>query len=211
MRNPGIVLFLAIFSFTARAQYAGYKPAADPSSFKSAFAGTSQKTNTIRSDFVQEKSLSMLDEKMISQGKFYFKRENRVRMEYDRPFRYLMIINNNQVFIRDGEKENKISAKSNKTFGQINRIMIDCVQGTMLTNPDFSVRVFENSQHWMVELTPLAKSMKDLFKSIGVTIDKSDLSASRIEMSEINGDNTVIRLTNKTLNVEIPDSLFNIH
>src|SRR5262249_29614594 len=112
---------------------------------------------------------------------------------------------------RDGEKENKISAKSNKTFSQINRIMIDCVQGSMLMNPDFSVRVFENSQHWLVELMPLAKSMKDLFKSILVTFDKSKLTASRIDMNEINGDNTVIRLTNKKLNVEIPDSLFTIH
>jgi outer membrane lipoprotein-sorting protein len=211
MHNPGLVFVLGLFSFTASAQYAGYKPATDPSSFKSAFAAASQKINSIRSEFVQEKSLSMLDEKMISQGKFFFKKENRVRMEYEKPFQYLMIINNNQVLIRDGEKENKISAKSNKTFSQINRIMIDCVQGTMLTNPDFSVRVFENNQHWLVELTPLAKSMKDLFKSIGVTVDKSDLSASQIEMSEINGDNTVIRLTNKTLNVEIPDSLFSIH
>jgi outer membrane lipoprotein-sorting protein len=211
MHNPGLVLFLALFSFTASAQYPAYKPATDPSSFETAFTAASQKTNSIRSEFVQEKSLSMLDEKMISRGRFFFKKENRVRMEYEKPFSYLMIINNNQVFIRDGEKENKISAKSNKTFSQINRIMIDCVQGTMLTNTDFRVRVFENNLHWLVELTPLAKSMKDLFKSIGVTIDKSDLSASRIEMSEINGDNTIIRLTNKFLNVEIPDSLFNIH
>jgi outer membrane lipoprotein-sorting protein len=132
-------------------------------------------------------------------------------MEYEQPFSYLMIINNNQVFIRDGEKENKLSAKSNKIFAQINRIMIDCVQGTMLTNPDFTEKLFENNQHWLIELVPQAKSMKDLFRSILVTIDKSDLAASRIDMNEMNGDNTVIRLTNKSLNVEIPDSLFSIH
>ena len=211
MRKPGILLLLTLISFFAKAQYAGYKEVGDPSGFKSAFAAASQKINSIRSRFVQEKSLSMLEEKMVSEGQFLFKKENRVRMEYEKPFKYLMIINNNQVYIRDGEKENKISSKSNRIFNQINRIMIDCVQGTMLANPDFSVRLFENNQHGLIELMPLTKSMKDLFKSILITIDRSDFSASRIDMNEINGDNTVIRLTNKNLNVEIPDSLFIIH
>jgi outer membrane lipoprotein-sorting protein len=210
MHKSAILLFLTLSSIFVKGQYAGYKPVPDPSGFRSAFATASQKINTIRSRFVQEKNLSMLEEKMVSEGQFLFKKENRVRMEYEKPFQYLMIINNNQVFIRDGEKENKISSKSNKIFSQINRIMIDCVQGSMLANPDFNVRIFEGT-HWMVELTPISRSMKDLFKSIMITIDKQDLSASRIEMNEINGDNTVIRLTNKTLNVEIPDSLFNIH
>ena len=211
MSKRWIVLFMSLFFMSANAQYAGYKPAGDASGFKSAFAEASQKINSIRSHFVQEKSLSLLEEKLISTGHFMFKKENRVRMEYEHPFSYLMIINNSQVFIRDGEKENKLSAKSNKTFGQINRIIIDCVQGTMLSNPDFSARAFENNEHWLAELTPLTKSMKDMFLSILVTIDKRDLSASRIEMKEVNGDNTVIRLTNKSLNVEIPDSLFSIH
>jgi len=211
MLKPPIVFFLVLVSIPAKAQYAGYKPVGDAAGFRSAFASASKKINSIRCDFVQEKSLSMLEEKIVSHGNFFFKKANRVRMEYKKPFSYLMIINNNQVFIRDGEKENKISAKSNKTFSQINRIMIDCVQGTMLDNPDFSIRLFESNSYWLVELMPLTKSMKDLFKSIQVTVDKSDYSASRIDMNEVNGDYTVIRLNNKSLNVEIPDSLFSIH
>jgi outer membrane lipoprotein-sorting protein len=42
-------------------------------------------------------------------------------------------------------------------------------------------------------------------------IDKKDYVASTIEMRELSGDNTIIRFTNKELNIKIPDALFTIH
>ena len=121
-----------------------------------------------------------------------------------------MILNKDKVFVKDGKKESKISTKSNKLFQQINKIMIDCMQGTMLNNPDFKTRVFENKNNSLVELVPLTKGMKELFKSINVIIDKKDLAVISIEMQELSGDNTVIRFTNKELNATIPDTLFTI-
>ena len=69
----------------------------------------------------------MLDEKWFRRESSIQKREQ-IRMEYEKPFQYLLVINS-QVFVRDGEKENRISACSNKVFEQVNHIMIDCVQG----------------------------------------------------------------------------------
>ena len=86
----------------------------------------------------------MLSDKIISKGKFWFKKENKVRMEYMQPFQYLMILNNNNIYIKDGQKENKISAGSNKLFQQVNKIVVDCVRGTAFSNTDFTVSVFEN-------------------------------------------------------------------
>jgi outer membrane lipoprotein-sorting protein len=119
-----------------------------------------------------------------------------------------MIINKDKVFVKDGQKENKISTKSNKLFQQINKIMIDCMQGTALDNPDFKTRVFENKSSSLVELTPVTKGLKELFKSINIIVDKKDFSVGSIEMQELSGDNTLIRFTNKELNVTIPDALF---
>src|SRR5262245_1118284 len=88
-----IILFLLLIPGFVQAQYPGYKILTDANDFKTKFTAASQKTNTIKSDFVQEKELSMLSEKIVSRGKFWFKRENAVRMEYTTPFQYLMIIN----------------------------------------------------------------------------------------------------------------------
>ena len=131
-------------------------------------------------------------------------------MEYNQPYQYLMILNKDKVFVKEGQKENKISTKSNKLFQQINKIMIDCMQGTALNNPEFKTRVFENKNNSLVELTPLTKAMKELFRSFNVTVDKKDFSVVSIEMQELSGDNTLIRFTNKELNATIPDALFTI-
>jgi outer membrane lipoprotein-sorting protein len=208
-----IILIIAVL-FTGpslKAQYPGYSPVADMAKFKTDFSDATQKTTSIKSDFVQEKNLSMLSEKIISKGKFWFKKESRVRMEYNQPFQYLMILNKDKVFVKDGLKENKVSTKSNKLFQQINKIMIDCMQGTTLDNADFKTRVFENKNAALVELTPVTKGLKELFKTINVVVDKKDFSVVSIEMKELSGDNTIIRFTNKELNASIADALFTIN
>lgn len=210
MRKIISILLLLAAGISSKAQYAGYSPVTDPAKFKVEFSAATQKITSVKSDFMQEKNLSMLSEKITSKGKFWFKKESLVRMEYSQPYQYLMILNKDKVFIRDGQKENKISARSNKLFQQINKIMIDCMQGTALNNPDFKTRAFENKNNFLVELTPVTKGLKELFKSINVIVDRKDFSVASIEMLELAGDNTFIRFTNKELNAAIPDSLFAI-
>src|SRR5437868_8656775 len=96
------LLFLAfiLLSSTLFAQHTGYTPVTDTATFKQQFAAASQRVNSIKSDFVQEKNLSMLSEKITSRGKFWFKKDNMVRMEYSEPFQYLMILNKNDIYIR---------------------------------------------------------------------------------------------------------------
>ncbi|MBK7432914.1 MAG: outer membrane lipoprotein carrier protein LolA [Chitinophagaceae bacterium] len=210
MRKLFFILTLLLAGIRLTAQYTGYTPIADPVKFREQFSAASLKTNSIKSDFVQEKNLSMLSEKIISKGKFWFKKAGMVRMEYNHPFQYLMIINKDKVFIRDGQKENKVSSKSNKLFQQINRIMVDCMQGTALNNTDFKTRVFEGRPAYLVELTPVVKGLKEMFRTITVYIDKKDFSVINLEMLELSGDNTSIRFNNKELNTTLTDALFTI-
>jgi len=200
--------FLLLPCIWVRAQHPGYKPVADLVAFKERFAVASKQTQSIKADFVQEKNLSLLTEKITSKGKFWFKKDKLVRMEYNQPFQYLLIINNNTVLVKDGQKENKISAKSNKLFQQINRMMVDCVQGTALSNPDFAITVFENTGSCLIELLPVAKGMKDYFKNINIIVSKKDYTVNKLEMYEQSGDNTIISFINKELNAAIPDALF---
>ncbi|MFN8242437.1 MAG: outer membrane lipoprotein carrier protein LolA [Ferruginibacter sp.] len=210
MRRLFFLLLMLAATRQVQAQYAGYTPIADPAKFKDQFSAASQKTNSIKSDFVQEKNLSMLSEKITSKGKFWFKKTNMVRMEYTSPYQYLMIINKDKVYVKDGQKENKVSAKSNKIFQQINRIMLDCVQGTTLSNPDFKTRVFEGKAGYLVELVPVTKGLKEMFKTITVVVDKKDFSVNTLDMTEVSGDNTLIRFINKELNANLADTLFDI-
>ncbi len=210
MSKVKLILLALLVTTGVKAQYPGYNTVTDLAKFKTEFSAATQKTTSIKSDFTQEKNLAMLSEKIISRGNFWFKKDSRVRMEYNQPFKYLMILNRDKVYVKDGQKESKVSTKSNKLFQQINRIMIDCMQGTMLSNTDFSTRVFENRSTALIELSPQTKGLKELFKSINVVVDKKDFSVTSIEMKEISGDYTIMRFTNKEPNASIPDALFSI-
>jgi len=210
MRKTILFVLMLVSGLMLKAQYPGYTAVADLAKFKTGFAAAAQKTNSIKADFVQDKNLSMLSEKITSKGNFWFKKDSRVRMEYNQPFKYLMILNKDKAYVKDGQKESRISTRSNKMFQQINKIMIDCMQGTTLDNTDFKTRIFENKTTALIELTPVTKGMKEMFKSINVIVDKKDFSVASIQMQELSGDNTIMRFTNKELNATIPDTLFDI-
>jgi outer membrane lipoprotein-sorting protein len=206
-------LFLIIFcvvTLQAQAQYAGYKQVTNTEAFRLQFSKAAQATQSIQCDFVQDKNLSMLSDKIVSTGKFWFKRENKVRMEYEKPSYYLLVINGSQVKTKDSQKENKVSSKSNKVFEQVNKMMIDCVQGSALDNKSFTTRLFESGQYYLIELSPIVKSLQGIFKNINLTVDKKDYSVIKMDMVEQSGDNTVISFLHKQINVNIPDAVFSV-
>lgn len=202
------IVSILICSTAVPAQHTGYKPVTDLNAFKNHFASESAKVISIASDFTQEKTLMALTEKITSTGKFWFKRNNKVRIEYLRPFTYLMIMNGDKLLVRDNEKENTINVKSNKLFQQVNRIMIDCVQGTILDSKDFTTKVFEDDKVYLLEMTPASKTLRGFFQTIILTVEKKDYSVDSIVMNEPAGDKTVISFKNKKLNEQVGDSVF---
>jgi outer membrane lipoprotein-sorting protein len=204
------LFILVLFCLPGQAQYPGYTLSNHPETFRKSFGESSASTESIQSGFSQEKSLTMLSEKMNSTGKFWYRKKDKLRMEYIHPYPYLMILNGGKIFVKDGQKENQFSANSSKIFQQVNRILIDCVSGNMLNNPDFQARIFENAGSFLIEFQPMAKNLKELYKNINIVIDKKEYTATIVEMIEVTGDKTIIRFQNKVLNAPIPDSVFNI-
>lgn len=205
MRKLDFIFLLISFSGFSQKNL---KPVANPEVFKKQFEIESKKITSIKSDFVQEKTLSMLKEKIVSKGEFVFKRSDKVRIEYKTPYSYLMIMNGNQMMSKDGNKESRINVSSNKMFRQINRVIVDCVQGTILYNKDFSSKILENDSMYFLELVPQNRMIKEFFQSIKIQIDKKDYSVAVIELNEQGGDQTTMRFTGKQFNQTIGDEVF---
>ena len=205
-----ILYFIMICAGIARisAQPKGYVSVDNPTEFKLHFAEEGKKITSVQSNFIQEKNLSLLEEKITSQGKFWYKKDNKVRLEYKTPFKYLMILNGDQMIVRDEQKESRISTHSNKLFQQINRIMMGCVNGSILDSKDFTYQIYQNDKSYLLSLTPGAKTLKEFFQTIQVFLDKKDWSVLGITMIEPGGDNTIINFTERELNVNLNDSLF---
>ena len=210
MLKSTALVILILISLHSQAQHAGYTLSNHPETFRKSFSEATASIESIQSGFSQEKTLTMLSEKMNSTGKFWYKKKDKLRMEYIQPYPYLMILNGGKIFVKDGQKENQFSANSSKIFQQVNRILIDCVSGNMLNNPDFQARIYENAGSFLIEFQPVAKNLKELYKNINIVIDKKEYTATVVEMIEVSGDKTIIRFQNKVLNASIPDSVFNI-
>lgn len=203
-----LLLALLFQAFASMAQPKGYRPVTDDGYFRTHYAQAAERTQSIKSSFRQEKNLSMLSEKINSDGVFYFKKNNKVRMEYTKPYKYLLIINGDKILIQDQQKRKVYSAGDNKLFKVINNVIVDCVQGKALDSSDFQTKIYESDKGYCLDLVPQAKEMRKLFTTIRLSIGKADFSIDQLEMRESMGDNTVITFVNKQLNTAISDEVF---
>jgi outer membrane lipoprotein-sorting protein len=204
-----IITLFFIFSPCYITAQESYKLMADIEAFKSKLTAMSESTNSITSNFIQEKNLVVLSEKIISKGQFYFKKENNIRWEYLEPYKYLIIIANDKLYTRDDRNQKQYDIQSNKMFQEMNRFISGCIQGDILKNDkDYATEYFESSKLYYVKLVPRAEKMKQMLNEVQIYFDKNDLTVSRLKMVESGEDYTKIDFFNKKLNVEIPFEKF---
>ncbi len=203
-----LILLLQLITGPAISQH-NFSAMPDPASFIRSFNEASSRITTIESNFTQEKNLSLLTEKVISKGKFYFKKENLLRWEYTAPYAYLIIFRDSRVLIRDNEKESTIDTRENKVFSEINSIILGSVKGTLFSDAKrFSPAFFESPSQYLVRLTPLSPQLKEYLSEIRIFFDRKDMTVTMLEMQELSGDYTRISFENKKINATIPDEKF---
>ena len=169
------------------------------------------KIRTIQCSFQQTKTLSFLNDKMVSKGMMSYDHSGKLRWEYTSPYSYVFIINNNRVYIKTSKNSNTIDIRSSRLFQGIARVMMNSVTGKSLTNDsDFSVEMMTQGNEWIASLTPKGKEMKALFKTIRLHFDSQKQMVSKVVMTEKNGDNTVIQLMHVKTNGKIEESTFAI-
>ncbi|MBS1771990.1 MAG: outer membrane lipoprotein carrier protein LolA [Bacteroidetes bacterium] len=209
MRNI-IGVCLVFVSLSGFAQPKGYQAVKNVAAFQQQLNKNNTSVQTIASDFIQTKNLALLSEKVKSKGKFYFQKQDKVRIEYTSPFSYLLVMNGNQVMVKDEQKTSKINTKNSKAMQSVNRIMIDCMQGTVFQNPDFSVTAYESANGYLLSMLPSNDAMRKMFKQIDIYMDKKSLDVDRLTMTETGGDFTDMDFTGTQHNTALNESLFKI-
>lgn len=164
---------------------------------------------SMESDFIQTKHISLMNERMVSEGRMVYSQGNKLRWEYVAPYKYIFILSGSSVTLKSEKRTDVIDIESNKIFQEIARIMMNSVTGKSLSDAsDFKVSISDRGPEWIADLTPQKKEMKQMFKSVVLHFDKSAGVVKTIELLEKSGDKTVIELKNIKKNVTTDEKAF---
>ncbi len=198
-----------LFTATLTAQtHSGFKNVADVIIVKEGVRKASAEMNSLSSKFIQEKHLTMMDEVLISKGRFLFKKENNIRWEYTTPIRYAIIIRGDRFVINNDGKISEFDTGSNRLFKEINNMILMAISGNFVDNPDFKASFFENDTFYLVSLKPQNERLGDILQSIDIYFDKKDFGVRKVKFVEPGDDFTLIVFTDQRVNVDIPDGQF---
>lgn len=167
---------------------------------------------TMKCDFVQTKSIKMLNDVMVSKGKMYYQQNNKLRWEYLTPYTYTFILNDSKVYLHNNKRADVIDVNQNKMFREIVKIMMNSVIGKCLSDDkDFQVSIEASSTEYVATMTPLRKNLQQMFQTIILHFDRKQKMIMQVELLEKNGNKTFIELKNIQTNVDISPDAFTFH
>lgn len=211
-KNKWIVVTTFVFFSLLHMGYSqpdSFKLMDNTNQFTEEMKGFTEETETILSDFRQVKKLDILTKDIITSGRFYYKKANKLRWEYSDPFEYIIIFNDNEILIRDENRESRYDTESNQMFRQISQLMSRVIVGDILEQEgDFIQAFYENDQQYLVILTPKSEQFRQFFQQIEIYFGRTDLLVKKLAFKEQSEDQTVIEFYNEIRNETIQDSVF---
>jgi len=206
--KKSISILFALISISSFAQTKSFKKVSEPSAIIQKLNSASISTKSIDSDFKQFKHLDILENDLESTGHFSFKASDKVRWEYLQPYKYLIVMAGNNMWINDGESTKKYDTNSNKMFKEINDLMVGMLQGKILKSGKFDIAFYENDKQILTKLSPKSPEMKEFLNEMQLYFNKKDYTVTKIKMLETSGDYTLIKFYNKKININVPDTKF---
>ena len=202
-------IFTILFSFIAVSAFAqSMSPATYPEKVKAAFVEINQTMNTFSSPFKQSKELSFMNKPLVSTGEFYYQKSDRLRWEYIDPIQYVMLINGEQVRIKEDGKVKSYSSAVNEIFKTVKEVILGCISGDILNNPDYKPSYFEDENLYQVRLEPSKKELQSFMKEVNIFIDRKEKRLSHLVLMDGSGDLTTIEFTDPKINQTLPKGIF---
>lgn len=183
----------------------------DTAGIFSKIAGSASQVQTLACEFIQEKHLSMLNNVLTSKGRFFYKREDKLRWEFNDPIASGFAVN--------GEKAIRWKDDSERTqtfqVQQVPFIKVFTDQVFAWAKADF--KKLEKRYRIQVvgdepadlKLFPKSSQEKKYLDHIRIVFALDTSHVQMVEVHEPDGDSTLIRFLKMTINRPLPDSLFN--
>lgn len=173
---------------------------------------TAGKIQSIECDFIQGKYLDVFAEKVISKGKFYFRKASKVCLAYTEPIDYLMVVNEDKLKIVSGGKTTVADLGANQSMEGMNTLLAACMTGDLsLLGQGYRMEYFQRPDAYLVRIIPLNQGVKAYLSEMAVYFDKKDMAVSKLRLSENAADYTEYEFINRKFNTLTDDSKFMVH
>ena len=155
------ILLLLMFCTVLPMQAQQMKKLTDLKDFEARLLQEAKNIESIESNFTQIKYLDVFDEKITSKGKFYYKKSNKICMDYAQPMNYLIVINNNQLKIVSDGKKSIMDLHSNKMMNQMQDMLTACMVGDLSNmSPGYVLEYFEDAHYYLIQIKPVSKAVQ---------------------------------------------------
>lgn len=207
-----IKIFLLLLSCTVLPMQAQQmKKLTDLKGFEARLLQEAKKIESIESSFTQIKYLDVFDEKITSKGMFYYRKSNKICMDYAQPMNYLIVINNNKLKIVSDGKKSITDLSANKMMNQMQDMLTACMVGDLSQmSSDYAREYFEDARYYLVTIKPTNKAVKAYIDNIRIYLDKKDMSVHKLRLSETAANYTEYEFSNKKFNSLKDDAKFTI-
>ncbi len=206
MRVISISFLLLLFHFAY--PQSAFVQIGDAGKLKAEIKKHSEEVNSIKSDFVQEKNLSMLEESVTSEGRFFFRKPGEIRWGYSKPYEYVIVVADGKFRISNEGKVSVFDIGSNQMFRQISDMIVMAISGDFVDNEEFDIGFFENADFYLAELKPHARQISDMLSAIKIYFDKTSMDVKKLKFIEPGDDYTLIVFKNYQKNIDLKDSEF---
>ncbi|WP_343748746.1 outer membrane lipoprotein carrier protein LolA [Fluviicola sp.] len=184
-----------------------YTKISDPKACKAALEKQHKETKSIQADFTETASSSLLNTPQKGSGKMWYKKENKIRWEKNKPDSQIILINGKEVKLQEKGKEVS-SASSKMVVKKIQQLMVQMMTGEFLNEKDFKITYYENKSNYKLILVPKSDKMKRYVAEISLIFGKEELLLKELTMKQNDTDKLVYSFSNMQQNGTINDSKF---
>lgn len=198
------VLYYSVFNMFAQEEMS----VAEQEIFKEKVRKTATSTQSITSDFIQEKHMSVLNNDITAEGKLVFKAPGLVKWEYITPYQSTAVFKDDKLYVNEEGKKSEVDLSKNKLFRSLNSLIVSSIKGDMFDESQFELSYFDTETGYLVRFIPKDNRIKKYIASFEMKFSEDNAEVTEVKLIESNEDYTNIVFKKKQLNTSVSDTVF---
>lgn len=164
----------------------------------------------LRCNYVQEKSVSLLEDNIIYEGEVFFVAPDILLWNNKNPENQEFVLKNDSVKIVNKSGSNIMPIEEHLIFREIAKLINNGISNkSIIDENNFMPTYEENENYIIVNMKPKKNKMKNVFGNMILHFDKSSYLIHKIEIIDNNNDVTTITLSDIYINKGFDSTLFN--